>query len=518
MAAIGGHTTVLKYLLHQKGADPDAPEQAKMKNTGSSGINAEYGPLHSLINSKRVDLFEKKIEDLGGQVSDVDEKNISPLLHAAILGAAPFVKLLVEHQASLLEKTPEGRNAIHMAAIGGHTTVLKYLLHQKGADPDAPEQAKMKNTALHLAADANQGEACSVLIAAGANINAQNDKGDTPLSHALIQQTGAAKAVTALVLGGASVYVRNNAGMTPWEVAQRKDLCYSATTRNAFMKACDVVDHREFQIAEHVPQKQRVTGTNLSTDWTTATQFIMKCPKDLLSITVLAYSVERTDDCIKQVGFCVVKDKSLVHTVPSFQPEGIGFGGLDPLRFPMEKEFTYTICTYSTEPELKGDFGLCIFTPNGSPQPIITEAVPWKHIVSLDGEWKGKTAVGSAKIRGNPAYSLVVDCKEEHEVLVMLHQKTGDVSAIVFDENRIMPAKFYIGMYIVDATGDNLEQEMMKSEKWHNSKDVYIRFSVGGKHSKNLLVVPCTRMPDEELEFTISVHCDASFTFKPFKK
>eukprot|EP01126_Amoeba_proteus_P038589 TRINITY_DN4032_c0_g1_i9.p1 TRINITY_DN4032_c0_g1~~TRINITY_DN4032_c0_g1_i9.p1 ORF type:complete len:182 (-),score=44.17 TRINITY_DN4032_c0_g1_i9:385-930(-) len=130
MAAIGGHTTVLKYLLHQKGADPDAPEQAKMKNTGSSGINAEYGPLHSLINSKRVDLFEKKIEDLGGQVSDVDEKNISPLLHAAILGAAPFVKLLVEHQASLLEKTPEGRNAIHMAAIGGHTTVLKYLLHQ----------------------------------------------------------------------------------------------------------------------------------------------------------------------------------------------------------------------------------------------------------------------------------------------------------------------------------------------------------------------------------------------------
>lgn len=50
-------------------------------------------PLHSLINAKRVDLFETKISDMGGQVSDVDDKGVTPLLHAASVGAAPFVKV-----------------------------------------------------------------------------------------------------------------------------------------------------------------------------------------------------------------------------------------------------------------------------------------------------------------------------------------------------------------------------------------------------------------------------------------
>ncbi len=50
-------------------------------------------PLHSLINANRVDLFETKIADMGGQVSDVDDKGVTPLLHAAATGAAPFAKV-----------------------------------------------------------------------------------------------------------------------------------------------------------------------------------------------------------------------------------------------------------------------------------------------------------------------------------------------------------------------------------------------------------------------------------------
>lgn len=45
-------------------------------------------------------------------------------------------------------------------------------------------------------------------------------------------------------------------------------------------------------------------------------------------------------------------------------------------------------------------------------------------------------------------------------------QKTGDVSAIVFDDNRITPAKLYVGMYVM-----NGRNEYAKSERWHNSKD-----------------------------------------------
>ena len=318
--------------------------------------------------------------------------------------------------------------------------------------------------------------------------------------------------MTALVEGGCDVYSRNKAGLAVWEIAQKKDLCYSATTRNAFMKACDVIDPREFQIAEKRPQKQRVIGKNMSTDWTTATQFQLRSKKDLNEVTVLAFSLERTDECMKQVGFCVTKDKDSEHVCPSFQPEGIGFGDIDPFTFPFEKEFTYTVCVYSKAEELKGDFGVCVFTPKGAGQPTVKEAKSYKHSAKANGEWKGKTACGSSTIKGNPHFTLTCESKKETEVLVMLHQKTGDVSSIVFDDNRIVPAKFYVGMYVLDG-----KKEIDKSTKWHNSKDVYLRLSMGGDRSSELTIVPSTRMPEEEVQFELSAFADVKLGLKSEK-
>jgi len=297
-----------------------------------------------------------------------------------------------------------------------------------------------------------------------------------------------------------------------WEIAQKKELCYSATTRNAFMKACDVIDHREFQYAEKLPQKQRVIGKGLSMDWTTSVQFQLRSKHDLNEVTVLAFSVERPEDCIKNVGFCVVKDHDSEHVCPSFQPEGIGFGDLDPFRFPLEKDFTYTVVVYSKVEDLKGDFGVCLFTPKGSNQPTIKEAKDFKTVVKASGEFKDKTACGSSVIKGNPHFLLTCESKKETEVLVMLHQVTGDVSAIVFDNNRIVPAKFYVGMYVLDG-----KKEFTKSEKWHNSKDVYIRLTMGGSKQTEFTIVPSTRLPEEEVQFELSARSDGKLTLKAQK-
>jgi hypothetical protein len=294
-----------------------------------------------------------------------------------------------------------------------------------------------------------------------------------------------------------------------WEIAQKKDLCYSATTRNAFMKACDVIDPREFQYAEKNPQKQRVLGKGLSTDWTTTTQFQLRSKKDITEMTVLAFSIERTDECMKQVGFCVVKDRDSEHVCPSFQPEGIGFGDIDPFKFPFEKEYTYTVVVYSKFEELKGDFGVCVFTAKGSAQPTIKEGKPWKVVSKANGEWKGKSAAGSSVLKGNPHFTLTCEAKKETEVLVMLHQKTGDVSAIVFDDNRIVPAKYYVGMYVLDG-----KDEYAKSEKWHNSKDVYLRLTMGGDKPSELTVVPSTNKEGEEVQFEMSAHSDSKVSLK----
>lgn len=114
-------------------------------------------------------------------------------------------------------------------------------------------------------------------------------------------------------------------------------------------------------------------GKDLSHDWLTATQFQLKTKKDLNEVAVLVFSIERTDDCIKQVGFCIVKDKPSDYAIPSFQPEGIGFGGLESFKFPMDKEFTYTIIAFSKDESLKGDFGVAVFVPEGS--AVITDLI-----------------------------------------------------------------------------------------------------------------------------------------------
>jgi len=96
----------------------------------------------------------------------------------------------------------------------------------------------------------------------------------------------------------------------------------------------------------------------------------------------------------------------------------------------------------------------------------------------------------------------------------MLAQKSKDVSAIVFDDNRIVPAKFYIGMYVFPV--GNTKQELAKSSKWHNSKEVYLKCRIGGDF-KNVVVVPSTLMPGEEVDYEISAFADSKISLKKNK-
>jgi len=48
-----------------------------------------------------------------------------------------------------------------------------------------------------------------------------------------------------------------------------------------------------------------------------------------------------------------------------------------------------------------------------------------------------------------------------------------------------------------------------KSPRWHNSKDVYLRLTMGGEAPRELLIVPTTRSAGEEVTFTLSAYSDA---------
>jgi len=106
------------------------------------------------------------------------------VLEAAALGrAARLRELLAADPAALAARTPEGFDAIGLAAfLGGPDTVRVLLEH--GAGPDGDPANPLGVRPLHAAAAAQDRESVRLLLAAGADPNVQQRNGFTPLHAA----------------------------------------------------------------------------------------------------------------------------------------------------------------------------------------------------------------------------------------------------------------------------------------------------------------------------------------------
>jgi Ankyrin repeats (3 copies)/Ankyrin repeat len=116
----------------------------------------------------------------------------------------------------------QGDTALHMAAAAFQRSTAR-LLVRKGSALDARNRRGAEP--LHYAADANhwnpraQSETITYLLSVGANANAADANGATPLHRAV--RTRSAMAVQALLLGGAAVDLTNKNGSTPFDLAIR---------------------------------------------------------------------------------------------------------------------------------------------------------------------------------------------------------------------------------------------------------------------------------------------------------
>src|SRR5262249_54726430 len=115
--------------------------------------------------------------------------------------AAKVQKLLAADPKLALKRYPGGGTALHAAAAGGSTAMVRALL-DAGADVNAEEENG--RTPLHVAATNRRKEVAALLLARGAKVDAKN-KSDhfTPLHSAAL--AGSTEVAGLLLANGADV-------------------------------------------------------------------------------------------------------------------------------------------------------------------------------------------------------------------------------------------------------------------------------------------------------------------------
>ncbi|KAL6697151.1 ankyrin repeat-containing domain protein [Trichoderma pleuroticola] len=149
--------------------------------------------------------------DAGANV-DAGGDEATPLHHAVQEQMESTVKLLTERGADVNFVNPHGLTALHTAAQMGHSTIFEYLL-KGGADANAGAGTPV-GTPLHTASARIDGNPLiQRLLDSGAGVDETNADGETPLHVAAA--FGKQANIELLIKNGANKEARDGRGSTP---------------------------------------------------------------------------------------------------------------------------------------------------------------------------------------------------------------------------------------------------------------------------------------------------------------
>lgn len=189
----------------------------KIYNLFTKGINTKntYGEtrLHWAVENGYTEIVKALIAK-GADINTKDIYGQTPLHLATRNGHTEIVKALLDASADVHMKNIYGQTPLHFATRNGYTEIAKALI-AKGADVHTkniygetplrwanengelcPNQEKPQkeiynllmgkgdkygDTTLHVAASHGDGEMAAALFEQGADVNAQNEYGNTPL-------------------------------------------------------------------------------------------------------------------------------------------------------------------------------------------------------------------------------------------------------------------------------------------------------------------------------------------------
>mmetsp|Transcript_8119 Transcript_8119/g.17635 ORF Transcript_8119/g.17635 Transcript_8119/m.17635 type:complete len:862 (+) Transcript_8119:82-2667(+) len=251
--------------------------EAHLKRGGDPNLRGEDGRslVHAVCVMNQLEALGELVKH-GADVNARDSSGWTALHHAALLAAEEVCKTLLRHAADPNTRDYDGRTPLHVAVEFEQDKIMellllhggfKYAVDSRGCVPmdlvsgparraaerrmeslllreqewfraaqhgevgtlqvllaDTPELArvvdKSKWSALHHAALMDKPEAVSALLRLGAEPNAQNDRGVTPLH--LAAEWDNEEVVKILVAGGASTVARDSHGRTPLDYTTQR--------------------------------------------------------------------------------------------------------------------------------------------------------------------------------------------------------------------------------------------------------------------------------------------------------
>src|SRR6266478_7622981 len=158
-------------------------------------------------------------------VLEDDRPRVRKLLKADPRLATCLIDAARLYESKIFHWIYVGDTALHLAAAGYRVELVRLLL-AAGADPNSTTNHRQSGP-LHYAADGyvtgpawnakRQVETIQCLLDAGADINAQDKNGATPLHRAV--RTRCAAAVRCLLERGGDPRLKNKSGSTPFHLA-----------------------------------------------------------------------------------------------------------------------------------------------------------------------------------------------------------------------------------------------------------------------------------------------------------
>ena len=162
-----------------------------------------YTPLMSAAATGR-DQVAQALLDAGADIDRLHKDGMTAVALAAYFGNLNVLQTLIAGNANLDIKDRNGYTALRAAIVGGQPDTAMLLLQQRVEVKTT--YGDLKATALHLAARSNYRDVAETLISKGADVDACDVDGETPLQWAV--QRGLLDMTTTLLRHGA--HINNN--------------------------------------------------------------------------------------------------------------------------------------------------------------------------------------------------------------------------------------------------------------------------------------------------------------------